>query len=196
MEVIRTPSLTINHFVKTQEGQLLINNQTVFCLGGKLYQAFKGAVITVREDQLSEPELENLYDVDQTKGKILTERRLRLAHRKAAREEELAERRSKALEKEAHALQVQKLRREMAEDEPQGASVADIDEISALKRQVKILQTENAALKEPGATTDHLEHACPFCQKRAPKQHKSPKKWLTGHKMQCKRKADASTGSS
>jgi hypothetical protein len=109
------PTLTIQHFPKSQEGQMLIAEQKPFILGGQIYQGYKETVANVHEKQCTDAEIEAMYDVDGTKGNVLTVRKQRLAGRAEARRKELAEREAEKRLRKKEELELAKLEREEAE---------------------------------------------------------------------------------
>lgn len=169
-EQVHIPNLTIQHFPKTQEGQALIGSLQVFCLGATLWQGTRtGAIASPSEKQLTDAELEAVYDVDGTKPKIVAERRARRGFRQSRKDEEVERRAEERRDREMKDLQLQKLKQELSSD-PQPPAVQP--------------QAEEPVEAKPAARPVDLESVlCSICGKRSPSNHRNPKRWLTGHSM-------------
>ncbi len=169
---VHIANLTIQHYPKTAEGQAMVSSQEVFCLDGKMYQGYKGAIANVDEKVLLDAELEAVHDVDGTKERVYGNRKSRLGSARYRRDEELQKRENVKSEQVLKDLQLLKLQKEMR-------ALDTVDDVvaSGLLNQAKDPQGVHAAV------------ACPECDKVSPPGHKNPAMWLNGHSLHHRKKS-------
>jgi hypothetical protein len=88
------PQLTLQYWAKTAEGAAMLESQRRFCLGGKLYQGFKGRVAECDERQLYNHEIQATVDVDGSIHEVWRARQSRLESRADRKRREYDERRA------------------------------------------------------------------------------------------------------
>jgi len=167
---IHISNLTIQHFPKTSEGQAMVGSHEVFCLDGKLYQGFKGAIANVDEKVLLDAELDVVHNVDGTMDRVLSNRKTRLGSAEYRRAEELQKRENVKSDQKRKDLELAKLERE---------------ELSVVTTVMVPEATETAAA--------HITVMCAECGKKSPEDHENPHMWLNGHSMHHKRKKKKKT---
>ena len=161
---VHISNLTIQHFPKTSEGQAMVGSQEVFCLDGKLYQGYKGAIANVDEKTLLDTELEAVHNVDGTIDRIMSIRKTRLGSAEYRREEELSRRYAVRRDQKRKDLELAKLERE---------------ELSVVTTVMVPDPTE--------AAPAHITVMCGECGKKSPDDHSNPHMWLNGHMAHHKR---------
>ena len=123
--------ITIGQFQKTLQGRSLVENQKLFVLGGVLYQGYNQKAVECPEDQCSDSEIGEAYDVDGTRQRLFDTRRRRLDGNANAKDREMAERRKLKVAQERDELELMLLRRRLkAEDaamEPETEPEPEID---------------------------------------------------------------------
>jgi len=149
------PGMSIQFWPQTQEGQNTIASQEVFCIGGLLYQGYKGAINSVNEKSLFDNELDKVHDIDGTMHRQRTIREQRLGSRQI--------RKQKELDKRDDAKRVQR--------------VADLNLIK-LERE---LQVGSYAVDETHNSPPPVQ--CDICGMDSPDGHQNPGAWKNGHKM-------------
>ncbi len=164
---VHISNLTIQHFPKTSEGQAMVGSQEVFCLDGKLYQGYKGAIAHVDEKTLLDAELEAVHNIDGTMDRVISNRKSRLGSAEYRREEELSKR---------YALRRDQKRKDL--------------ELEKLEREVASLSTETVP-GENGPIAAKATVTCPECDKVSPAGHENPHMWLNGHSMHHRRNKKA-----
>lgn len=105
--------LGLNHFVKTAEGQMLIQNHRLFCIGGKLYQGYQGTIPSVDDNSPTEKELANCVDVDGSIGQVHTRLRMKQQQRKYTKQQEVARRAAPQRKQELEELQLEEYRQRL-----------------------------------------------------------------------------------
>lgn len=182
----RVPTLTIQHFPSTQEGQQLIAEQKPFILGGEIFQGYQNVPIRVFEMQLTDEELEAAHDVDGTKDRVWFKRRQRTGMRDDRKASEYRQRRANLRRERAV------IRDTIKEDKAAGIPIspadrADLAEIDGRMQRLvdlsNIHQEEAAEFKAPPEGAEKGgDLMCPDCQKICP-PGKNFNKWLKGHQM-------------
>lgn len=109
---IRALGITIGGFVKTMQGQAILERQELFILNGKVYQGYEQKALEPSEDQLSEAEIDGAIDVDGTKAAVLATRKRRLEWATMSKDKELAGRRREKIGQLRDELELKKLQRE------------------------------------------------------------------------------------
>lgn len=207
-EQLKKMALTLPYFVKTQEGQALIQDERVFCLAGKLYQGHKGAIIDVNFRQL-QGEWDRVVDVDETLERVRAAARQRESVRNLRKSRELAEREQKAAERELATLQLGKLRKELGleggeanlerlehlksliqkaeaplpPEVPEDADIEIEPEPGKPKPVAEIVSKEQIEAMIRDAEKARPQVECSLCGAKSPKHHKNPAGWLLGHNM-------------
>jgi len=197
-------ALSIQHWVKTQEAELVIDSQKIFCIGGILWQAHGRTPFKVEESDLTSEEMADVNDIDNTMQRQWKIRRDRIVARMDRKNKEYRKIRSVLREEK------NKIRESLKGDKELGMdpSEADLEEIRDIDkrmlrlrdlgqetdREIALVQSstktaEAAPEPEPEAPAEQM--ACPYCQSKSPPGHKNPKAWISGHQMQCKARKEA-----
>jgi hypothetical protein len=186
--------LDLRDFMKTAEARSIIGDNHVFCVGGLLFQGFRGGPMPVEEGQLTMDELKAVDDRDGTMHKVWFRVKQRLESRNDNKSIEYGKRRT-VLRGER-----QQIRESIKHDKELGiqTSPADVDEIRRIDKRMSRLQdigleddyeyalahsvpaSEIPAKPEPPKAEEAVP-ACAECGAAAP--GKDPQKWLRGHKM-------------
>ena len=189
------PRLDLKEWAKTPDGIEHIQGQKPFCVGGVLWQGYKGAAIRADESTMETEELQVVPDIDETMHEIWLKRRQRLEGRLQRKMDEYDKRRS-LLRKERSDI-----RASMKEDKELGLGIApdDIDQVKRINKRMERLVDLNKELdleaalvgeKIPVTASDDDEtvevppvEVCPVCEKESPPGNSNPKKWLHAHNM-------------
>jgi NTP pyrophosphatase (non-canonical NTP hydrolase) len=108
--------LSINQFMKTQEGMALVQQQVPFVMNGTVWQGYKGIPATVAEKQLTDEEFAALVEVDDTKEKVAFVRKQRLGSRNSRKSQEYSDRLGKLMTERNEVLEA--IEREERSDRP------------------------------------------------------------------------------
>lgn len=182
-------------WAKSPQGMSIIQQETLFCLGGQVWQGHQGVAVRCPESLLETNELENVADIDGTMEKVWFRRRQRLESRYTRKAKEYDERRM-MLRKERSAI-----RESIKEDKALGIEAAD-DDLDQIRRinermaRLKDLAHEHEyeaakAAEERAANqgdTPMVEEPppeqvqCKECGMESP-LGKDPGRWLRGHMM-------------
>jgi len=193
-------ALTIQHWIKTQEAEEVIDSQVIFCIGGVLWQPYGRTPFKVDENQLTSEELDAVRDIDQTLHRVWKNRSDRIVSRISRKNKEYSKLRA-ILRDEKN-----KIREGIKGDKELGitANSDDLREIEEIDKrmsrlrdlaqdgeaEIATLRTEQPkveaqpAAEEPAAPAEQL--ICPDCMAKSPPGHANPDKWVRGHRMQCK----------
>ena len=151
--------MTLNQFLATHDGQMRIASQEPFCVGGMLYQAYKGAIPDIHERQLTDEEIAAVHDEDGTLHVVLTNRKNRLDSRSFRKAKEYRVR----------------------DETKRKQRLADL-ELAKLEKELGLAIGEEIY----GVTTDEKPEPmgyCDICNEPAPEGHKNPIAWVRGHKV-------------
>lgn len=185
----------INQWAKTDKAIQIIETQKPFCLEGVLYQGFNRTIIRVKESQLSDREMSELLDIDNSMERVWVQRKQRLEGRNERKVQEYAERKAK-LRSDRNEIMTSIERQQKAGLPISPADSADIDRIDKRMSRLASLEAEASiklASRKEGECqrtevmpSGDLRVECEFCGEKSPADHEKPKKWLTGHRMGCK----------
>jgi hypothetical protein len=202
-------ALSIQHWIKTEEAQQLVADQVTFCIGGTLFQSHKQVPFVVHERNLTDEEMKSIVDVDGTINRIHMIRRQRLEARHREKGEEYARRRADVRERRS------KIRQSIKEDmelkiAPSPADYKEIQECDDRMMRLQDLSTEESLAAARALEAQETKPAepvleqyvappkeqttCPDSGSQSPPGHRSPDRWLRGHRMPCKRKMERKAG--
>jgi len=187
--------MNIQHWAKTEEGVQVIDSQKLFCIGGSLWQGYQKLALRVHDDQLSDDEMEQVRDVDDTMKKVWFVRRQRLEARVSRKMDEYDTRRQSLRAQRNEIIQSIKNNAELniKRSPDDDAQLDRIDQrLGRLVDEARSVQLKLAREKEdPDTAAKEAEerHLAPVqcvCGAISPDGHKNPAKWLTGHSIHCK----------
>ncbi len=171
-------SLTLQHFIKTHEGQSLIQSQDPFILGGKVYQGFNGTVVEVRDSQITDQEIDDAFDQDGTSRQVKNRRKAAALSRRISKDSELAERKIKRDEQRLRQLQLERLEKEMGE--------------SAESTSRAMPSEPPPAVQVIAAADSPAMGKCDHCDRIQPgDDEKHPEVWKWLHHRTCKKAKEA-----
>ena len=203
-------TLNIKDWAKTAEGLNLIEQQTMFCIGGDLWQGYRKVAFKVNERQITDDEIESATDVDDTKGKVWFRRKQRLQGRHDRKTKEYSQRRMELRKERSSIVQSIKEQKEMglAASPDDVRSIDEINErmtrLVDLESSEKLLfakaSVESAQAEEEAKRLEDLNAVaeakpmpkkkrvmvaaeCDACGAKSPDQHPSPEMWLRGHRI-------------
>jgi hypothetical protein len=187
--------MSIQHWAKTQEGVEVIDSQKPFCIDGTLWQGYQKVAVRVHDDQLSDDEMEQVRDVDNTMQRVWFVRRQRLEARVSRKMDEYDTRRQALRAQRNELIQAIKNNAELGikRSPDDDAQLDRIDQrLARLVDGSKSEQLKLARAKEDPETAAkeaeerHLAPVQCVCGAISPEGHKNPSKWLTGHSIHCK----------
>jgi hypothetical protein len=195
------PQMDLRTWKTTPDGIAQIESEKHFCIGGMIWQGYRGVPIAPEERLVSTRELEEAADIDGSKAAIWKSRRQRIEARYLRKMAEYDERRAQLRRTRSE------IRQSIREDKDLGleASEDDLDQIKRIEQRMRRLVDLNKeldleaaceaereagpALEEEGGSETPKEEAAPqqvtcgHCEKISPPGHKNPQGWLKGHEM-------------
>jgi len=184
-------------WAKTPEGMSTIQEQTLFCLGGQVWQGYQGVAVRCPESLLETHELENVKDIDGSMERVWFRRRQRLESRYMRKSKEYDERRMQLRRerssvresiKEDKALGIEASDDDLQQIEKINARMARLRDLSQESEYEAALAAEDLAKKAAsGVPVEDTEPPpaqvkCDECDAESP-LGKDPERWLRGHKM-------------
>jgi len=183
-------ALTLQHWLKTQEGEETLASGELFCYEGRLWQG----PYSIHENDLETHEMSKVKDVDGTLERVWIQRRQRMESNFSQKEEEYSSRRVElitrrneimtAIEREKNLIgraspamlrEIEKIDARMERISQAEA----IDEIALNQQKKQELPADIADLPQ-----ERVDATC-VCGKTSPPTHRNPKGWLSGHHMKC-----------
>jgi len=202
-------ALQMQYWIKTQEAQEVIGSGRIFCIQGELLQGYKGGPMPVGENQITEEEMKAVKDIDDTMHRVWFKRKQRLESAFLRKQKEYDERAHIVRDEQEKTFQHMERREKLKlAPSPLDAAVirrqdARLERLAQLRGEEELKRATMEADKKKTVPADKdPDFACTACGDACPIDHKSPAKWLTGHKLNCPtwkaqaatREAEAATG--
>lgn len=172
--------LSIQHYAKTQDGLELISRQVPFCVGGDLWQGYKGTAVPIRESQLTDAEMAKIVDVDESIERVRVIRRQRLESRFERKQEEYGERIAKLRARRLDITRTIKEQKEAGFD----ASPGDLHELKRIDKRMERLMnlSEEDSIAAVKISLGEQIGECDVCGEKCP-EGSDFASWLRGHKV-------------
>lgn len=188
-------ALTMQHWLKTQDGEETLASKAIFCYEGKLFQG----AYSVDERVLLTKEMEAVLDKDGSLKQVWLTRRQRIEGDYNQKDNEYGTRRVELITRRNEILTAIEREQKLL-GRTSSALLRDVEKIDARLERISLAQDEGEVELETQKKSELIEEVSKIAQEivdatcvcgKGPKEgHANPKGWLNGHRMKCAKYAE------